>query len=82
MMITTTLSEIIALKILDQTVKLRLTSGRSPAGVAAAVTYIATCITDEQRTQSEVAKEAHVTEVTIRNRYKELMQRLDFEIKL
>jgi len=75
-------AEIIALKILDQAVKLRLTNGRSPAGVAAAVTYIATCITDEQRTQGEVAKEAHVTEVTIRNRYKELIQRFDFEIKL
>lgn len=75
-------AEIIALEILDQAVKLRLTNGRSPAGVAAAVTYIATCITDEQRTQSQVAKEAHVTEVTIRNRYKELIKRFNFEIKL
>jgi transcription initiation factor TFIIB len=75
-------AEIIASKTLDQATKLRLTSGRSPAGIAAAVTYIATRLTDEKRTQSEIAKEAHITEVTIRNRYKELTRKINFEIKL
>lgn len=75
-------AEIMAMKILDQAIKLRLTSGRGPAGVAAAVTYIASLITGEQRTQGEIAREARVTEVTIRNRYKELTQKFNFEIKL
>ena len=75
-------AETLAMKILDQAVKLGLTSGRSPAGIAAAVIYIAIHLTSEQRTQSEIAKKAHVTEVTIRNRYKELIHKLNFEIKL
>lgn len=75
-------AEIIALKILDQAVKLRLTNGRGPVGVAAAVKYIATRLTDEQRTQGEIAKQAYVTEVTIRNRYKEMIRKINFETKL
>jgi transcription initiation factor TFIIB len=75
-------SEIIAMKILDQASNLRLTSGRGPAGIAAAATYIAIHLTDEKHTQGEIAKEAHVTEVTIRNRYKELVRKINFEIKL
>jgi transcription initiation factor TFIIB len=75
-------AEIIALKILDQAIKLRLTIGRDPVGIAAAVTYIATRLTDEQRTQGEIAKQAHVTEVTIRNIYKEMIRKINFETKL
>ena len=75
-------TEMIAARILDQAVRLRLTSGRGPAGIAAAATYIACHLTDEHRTQGEVAREAHVTEVTIRNRYKELMQVFNLEVRL
>jgi transcription initiation factor TFIIB len=70
------------MKILDQAIKLRLTIGRDPAGIAAAVIYIATRLTDEQRTQGEIVKQAHVTEVTIRNRYKEMIRKINFETKL
>jgi len=75
-------TESIAMKILDQAVELRLTSGRGPAGIAAAATYIASLLTDERRTQGEIAKGAHVTEVTIRNRYKELTQKLNILIDM
>jgi transcription initiation factor TFIIB len=37
---------------------------------------------DEKKTQREVADVAGITEVTIRNRYKELIDRLDLEDKL
>ena len=37
---------------------------------------------DEKKTQREVADVAGITEVTIRNRYKELIDRLGFEDKL
>jgi len=73
-------TENIAMMILTQATELRLTSGRGPAGIAAAATYIASMITDERRTQGEIAKGAHVTEVTIRNRYKELTQKLNIEM--
>ena len=75
-------TESIALKILDQAIELRLTSGRGPAGIAAAVTYIASVLTGEQRTQGEIARRAQVTEVTIRNRYKELTKKLNIRIDM
>ena len=40
---------------------------------------MAALINDEKRTQREVADVAGVTEVTIRNRYKELLEELDLE---
>jgi len=74
--------EAIALKILRNAAELRLTSGRGPAGIAAAATYMATLLTGEHRTQSEIAKGAQVTEVTIRNRYKELTHRLNIRVDI
>jgi len=75
-------TEIIAVKIVEQAAELRLTSGRGPAGIAAAATYIACLITEERLTQGEIAMKAKVTEVTIRNRYKELTQKLNIGIHL
>jgi transcription initiation factor TFIIB len=75
-------AESVALDLLDQAVELKLTSGRGPTGIAAACTYMACLLTDEPRTQGEIAKEASVTEVTIRNRYKELAQELEIKMML
>ncbi len=71
-----------ALNILKQAEKVELTSGRGPAGIAAAALYVAALINDEKKTQREVADIAGITEVTIRNRYKELIQRLKLEDKI
>jgi transcription initiation factor TFIIB len=57
-----------------------LTSGRGPSGMAAASLYIASVLCGERRMQREVADVAGVTEVTIRNRYKELTKKLDINI--
>jgi transcription initiation factor TFIIB len=62
--------------------KLRLTSGRGPSGIAAAASYIASVLTGERKTQREIAEVARVTEVTIRNRYKELVEHLMFDVYL
>jgi transcription initiation factor TFIIB len=74
--------EEIAHKVLAEAKKLRLTSGRGPTGMAAAASYIAAVLSGERRTQREIAEIAQVTEVTIRNRYKELLERLMFQISL
>ena len=71
-------AEEIAHKILKMARKLRLTSGRGPTGIAAAASYIASVLMGERKTQREIAEIAQVTEVTIRNRYKELVERLLF----
>ena len=75
-------AEAIAVKILETAKEMKLTSGRGPTGIAAAATYIATVLTNEKKTQREIAQIANVTEVTIRNRYKELLERLFIEVPL
>ena len=74
--------EEIAHKILAAAKELKLTSGRGPTGIAAAASYVASVLTGERKTQREIAEIAQVTEVTIRNRYKELVERLMFEISI
>ena len=59
-----------------------LTSGRGPTGVAAAALYIASVLLGERKTQRDVADIAGVTEVTIRNRYKELTEQLEMGVTL
>jgi len=65
-----------SVEILEKAQKAELTSGRGPTGIAAASLYVAALINNEKRTQREVADIAGVTEVTIRNRYKELLREL------
>ena len=71
-----------AVDILEQAQNSELTSGRGPTGIAAASLYVATLINNEKRTQREVADVAGVTEVTIRNRYKELIRKLNLMEKI
>ena len=71
-----------ALRILKKADISELTSGRGPAGIAAAALYVAALLNDEKKTQREVADVAGITEVTIRNRYKELIEKLNLEDKL
>ncbi|QPV63724.1 transcription initiation factor IIB [Halosimplex litoreum] len=52
-------------------------SGKSPVGLAAAAVYAAALLTNEKVTQSEVSEVANISEVTIRNRYKELLESVD-----
>ncbi len=72
-----------SIEILEKAQKEELTSGRGPTGIAAAALYVSALLHGEKRTQREVADVAGVTEVTIRNRYKELLDelKLDKEIK-
>ena len=69
-------------EILDEAIKHGLISGRGPMGVAAAAVYIASVLTGERRTQKEVAEVAGVTEVTIRNRYRELKTSLNLNVSI
>ncbi|KXA99550.1 transcription initiation factor IIB [candidate division MSBL1 archaeon SCGC-AAA259M10] len=71
-----------AMEIIRKAQEEKLTSGKSPSGTAAAAIYIATLKSGERRTQREVAKAADVTEVTVRNRYGEIVEELDGEIKV
>jgi transcription initiation factor TFIIB len=59
-----------------------LTSGRGPTGLCAAAIYTASILTKERRTQRKIAKVSQVTEVTVRNRFSELIEHLDLGISL
>ncbi len=71
-----------SVQLLKQAMKKGLVSGRSPTGVSAAAVYIASALVGERRTQKEVAEVAGVTEVTIRNRYRELKKELNIDVNL
>ncbi len=60
----------------------RMTSGRGPAGMAAAAVYIIATLFNQRKTQRKIAKIAGVTEVTIRNRYKEFIENIDFIVEI
>jgi transcription initiation factor TFIIB len=57
-----------------------LISGRGPTGVAAAAIYCASILSKEKRTQRDIARISQVTEVTVRNRYKELIENLNIQV--
>ncbi len=65
-----------AIDILNAAKKIHLTVGKDPKGMAAAALYVAGILTQSRRTQLEIAETARVTEVTVRNRYKEMVEKL------
>ena len=65
-----------AVDVLSEAGSRDVTSGKGPIGVAAAALYIAAVLSGEKKTQREVADIIGVTEVTIRNRYKEIVEAL------
>lgn len=74
----------IAIKISEEARKHGLTIGKNPMSIAAASLYIAGVYTGERRTQSQIARAAKTTPVTIRNRFKEIIGVLnldDLEVK-
>jgi transcription initiation factor TFIIB len=66
-----------AIDILQLAREKRLTIGKDPKGMAAAAIYVASILTGARRTQLEIARTARVTEVTVRNRYKEMVTKLN-----
>jgi len=72
-------TQVLASKILKKAMKKDVISGKGPCGCAAAAIYIASVLNEEHKTQREIADAVGVTEVTIRNRYKEIAQALGIE---
>jgi transcription initiation factor TFIIB len=68
-----------AVNIIKEARKRGLTAGKDPSGMAGAAVYLAALKHGIRRTQKEIATVAGVTEVTIRNRYKEILRFLGLE---
>ncbi|WP_407416449.1 transcription initiation factor IIB [Methanobrevibacter sp.] len=69
-----------AIKIAEQSKNRGLANGKGPNGIAAAALYIASLMVNERKSQRDIAEVAGVTEVTLRNRYKELSENLNLAL--
>ncbi|MDZ7730348.1 MAG: transcription initiation factor IIB [Natrialbaceae archaeon] len=67
-------TERVARELLDAAREAGVHSGKSPVGLAAAAVYASALLTNEKVTQNAVSEVANISEVTIRNRYKELLE--------
>ncbi|MBD3337801.1 MAG: hypothetical protein GF353_01745 [Candidatus Lokiarchaeota archaeon] len=65
-------------KILVAYLKKANVSGKNPNGVCAGALYLALKLHNKKISQRKIAKAAGVTEVTLRARYKELIEEIDF----
>jgi transcription initiation factor TFIIB len=66
-----------AISIMHDVTKKEISAGKDPMGIAATVLYLSCLKTDEYRSQIDIASAAGVTEVTIRNRFKDLKSQFD-----
>ena len=68
-----------AIRIMSLVIEEQISAGKDPAGLAATVLYASCLKTGEQRTKTQMAHIAGVTEVTIRNRLKDLKIKLNLQ---
>ncbi|MBO8183535.1 MAG: transcription initiation factor IIB [Archaeoglobus sp.] len=69
-----------AIEVIEKAEERYLISGRSPKAIAAAAIYIASILEGLDRSQNEISAVTGITEVTIRNRYKELCKKLGIKL--
>jgi transcription initiation factor TFIIB len=68
-----------ALELMEKAQKKNILVGKDPVSMAASILYLVNVDEGHHKTQSEIAKEAGTTEVTVRNRSKELRQKLGLD---
>jgi transcription initiation factor TFIIB len=66
-----------AISIMNDVTKKEISAGKDPMGIAATVLYLSCLKTGEHRSQIDIANAAGVTEVTVRNRFKDLKRQFD-----
>ena len=66
-----------AAEIMSNVTKKEISAGKDPMGLAASILYLSSIQTGEIITQSDIARAAGVTEVTVRNRAKEVRDKLE-----
>ena len=59
--------------------KEQISAGKDPMGLAASVLYLSSIKNGESITQMRIARAAGVTEVTVRNRFKNLKSKLQLD---
>jgi transcription initiation factor TFIIB len=66
-----------AVNIMEEVVDREINAGKEPIGLAATVLYASSIKTEEKISQKDIAAASGVTEVTIRNRFKDLRKLLE-----
>ena len=66
-----------AIRIMDEVTEKQISAGKNPMGFAATILYLSCLKTGENKTQTDIARAAGITDVTIRNRFKELKSKLE-----
>ncbi|HSB50186.1 MAG TPA: TFIIB-type zinc ribbon-containing protein [Nitrosopumilaceae archaeon] len=74
--------ERLALEIAEKTKNSNIADGKAPNGIAAAYLYVASVLLGQNVLQRDVSTIAGVTEVTIRNRCKEILTSYRLKVKL
>jgi transcription initiation factor TFIIB len=69
----------LALRLIGEAKRKYATTGKDPSGLAAAILYLSARMLKEKVTQARLAKAANVTEVTVRNRKRDLMKSLNLK---
>jgi len=75
-------TELIALRLCEELEEKEMDIGVSPPSVGAATLYIAGVLNNQRRTQKEISEVSGVTEVTIRNRYKQINKSLKLDLQV
>lgn len=73
-------AEGLAVRIIREAQTRHITTGKDPSGLAAAALYVACQLKSEKVTQKQIAQAANVTEVTIRNRKRQLAKVLNLKV--
>jgi transcription initiation factor TFIIB len=68
-----------ALELVEQARKKDILAGKDPLSMAASILYLVNLTEKSPRTQSEIARVAGVTEVTVRNRLNELKKKIGID---
>jgi len=74
--------ETLANKIVYMLIRTGIAQGKPPQAVAAAAVYLASILLDEKKNQSQVARVIGMTDATIRNRYRDVVDNFYVEVKL
>jgi transcription initiation factor TFIIB len=65
-----------AMDVMNKLTKHEISAGKHPMALAATVLYVSCLNSGENKTQTDIADAAGITEVTLRNRYKDLKNKL------
>ena len=71
-----------AIEIIQKAKQSGILNGKGPTGIAAAALYVSSILLGERKSQRDIADIAGITEVTIRNRYKEISEQVDIGVTL